>query len=142
MLFHHEGTKSTKETTGLKAYALALSHEIVGSAIEVHRVLGPGLLEVVYEAALCKELSLRGLSFERQISLPVYYRGETLDCNLKLDVVVERTVIIEVKAVERLIPVYRAQLLTYLKLQRLWLGLLINFNVEVLRDGLRRVLNG
>lgn len=139
VLFHHEGTKDTK---GTKASALALSHEIIGAAIEVHRVLGPGLLEAVYETALCKELSLRSIAYERQISLPVNYKGERLNCHVKLDLVAERTVIVEVKAVEQLIPVYRAQLLTYLRIQRLWLGLLINFNVEILSRGVRRVLNG
>jgi GxxExxY protein len=136
---YHEGTKVTKDT---KAVALALSQQVIGAAIEVHRFLGPGLLEVVYETALCRELSLRGVDYERQISLPVSYKGEALDCHVKLDLVVEQCVIVEVKAVDKLIGVNRAQLLTYLRLQNLWLGLLINFNVEVLKDGIRRVLNG
>jgi GxxExxY protein len=139
MKIHHEDTKTTKDT---KAVALALSQQVIGAAIEVHRFLGPGLLEVVYETALCRELSLRGIDYERQVSIPVGYKGEMLDCNMKLDLVVERTVIVEVKAVEKLVPVHRAQLLTYLRLQNLWLGLLINFNVEILKDGIRRVLNG
>jgi GxxExxY protein len=138
-MLHHEGTKNTKDT---KASTLALSHGIIGAAIEVHRLLGPGLLESVYEAALCRELSLRNMLFERQVPLPVKYKGEILDCAVKMDLVVERSVIVEVKAVEKVIPIHRAQLLTYLRLQRLWLGLLINFHVEVLRDGIRRVLNG
>jgi GxxExxY protein len=138
-MLHHEGTKVTKDT---KAYALVLSREIIGAAIEVHRLIGPGLLESIYEAALCRELRLRGLLVERQVTLPVSYKGENLECHVKLDVVVERKVIIEIKAVDKLISVHTAQLLTYLRLQDLWLGLLINFNVEVLRDGLRRVLNG
>jgi GxxExxY protein len=138
-MVHHEGTKNTK---GTKAQALALSHNVIGAAIEVHRLIGPGLLESVYEVALCKELWLRGVAVERQVSVPVKYKGESLHCHVKLDLLVERTLIVEVKTVEKVIPLHRAQLLTYLRLQRLWLGLLINFNVEVLRHGVRRVLNG
>ena len=136
---YHEGTKTTK---GTKAWILALSHEVLGAAIEVHRVIGPGLLESIYEVALCKELWLRGLAVERQIKVPVKYKGQSLNCHVKLDLLVERSIIVEVKTVERVMPIHRAQLLTYLRLQNLWLGLLINFNVEVLRDGVRRVLNG
>ena len=138
-MLHHEGTKDTKDT---RASALALSHQIIGAAIEVHRLIGPGLLESVYEAALCKELRLRGLLVDRQVVVPVSYKGEILDCHIKLDLLVDRKAIVEVKAVDTLMYVHKAQLLTYLRLQRLWLGLLINFNVEVLRDGVRRVLNG
>jgi GxxExxY protein len=132
----HEGHE------GHKASTLALSHQIIGAAIEVHRHIGPGLLESVYEAALCRELRLKGLLVDRQVSVPVKYKGEVLDCHIKLDLLVDRKVIVEVKAVETLIFVHKAQLLTYLRLQNLWLGLLINFNVGVLRDGVRRVLNG
>jgi GxxExxY protein len=138
-MFHHEGTKFTKHT---KAFALTLSHDIIGAAIEVHRLVGPGLLESVYELALCKELWLRGIRVERQIDMPVFYKGGLLGSSVKLDLLVERTVIVEVKSVERIVNVHRAQLLTYLRLQELWLGLLINFNVELLKDGVRRVLNG
>ena len=138
-MLQHEGTKTTKDT---KSSALALSHQIIGAAIEVHRLIGPGLLESVYESALCKELRLKGLTVDRQVSVPVNYKGEVLDCHVKLDLLVGGTVIVEVKAVETLIYVHKAQLLTYLRLQNLWLGLLINFNVEVLRNGIRRVLNG
>jgi GxxExxY protein len=138
-MLHHEGTKDTKNT---KESALALSHEIIGAAIEVHRLLGPGLLESIYEAALCRELRIRDITVERQITLPVNYKGEVLECHVKLDLLVERNVIVEVKSLEKLMSVHKAQLLTYLRLQNLWLGLLINFNVEILRDGVRRVLNG
>jgi GxxExxY protein len=139
MLFHHEGTKDTKDT---KASSLAVSHTVIGAAIEVHRVIGPGLLESVYEMALCRELWLRGIEVERQVPVPVHYKGGVLGCDIRLDILVKRSVIVEVKAVEKLTPVHKAQLLTYLRLQDLWLGLLINFNVEVLRYGVRRVLNG
>jgi len=138
-MLQHEGTKTTKDT---KSSALALSHQIIGAAIEVHRLIGPGLLESVYESALCKELRLKGLTVDRQVSVPVNYKGEILDCHVKLDLLVGGTVIVEVKAVEGLLYVHKAQLLTYLRLQNLWLGLLINFNVEVLRNGIRRILNG
>jgi GxxExxY protein len=137
-MLQHEGTKVTKDT---KASLFALSHEIIGAAIEVHRWLGPGLLESVYEGALCKELRFRGVMVERQVSLPVTYKGEVLDCCLKLDLLVNRNIIVEVKSVEKLLPVHKSQLLTYLRLQNLWLGLLINFHCELLRDGVRRVLN-
>jgi GxxExxY protein len=139
VIIHHEGTKDTKAT---KASSLALSHTIIGAAIEVHRVIGPGLLESVYEMALCRELWIRGIDVERQVAVPVRYKGGILSCDIRLDVVVENNVILEIKSVEKLTPVHRAQLLTYLRLRDLWLGLLINFNVEVLRHGVRRVLNG
>jgi GxxExxY protein len=139
LMFHHGGTKTTKVT---KASALSLSYTIIGSAIEVHSLIGPGLLESVYEAALCKELWLRGISVERQVSVPVSYKGESLNCEVKLDLLVEKSVVVEVKSVDKLISVHTAQLLTYLRLQNLWLGLLINFNVNCLKEGLRRVLNG
>ena len=141
MTVYHEGTKGTKDTKD-KAVSLALSHEVIGAAIEVHRLIGPGLLEGIYEVALCKELLLRGLKVERQVRVPVNYKGDDLNCDVRLDLLVERRIIVEVKTVEKIIPLHRAQLLTYLRLRNLWLGLLINFNVEVLRDGVRRVLNG
>jgi GxxExxY protein len=126
-MLHHEGTKFTKNT---KALALVLLYDVIGAAIEVHRLLGPGLLESVYEMALCKELWLRRINVERQVEVPVYYKGGILEATVKLDLLVERRVIVEVKAVERIVNVHRAQLLTYLRLQELWLGLLINFNVS------------
>jgi GxxExxY protein len=135
-MIHHEGTKDTKLED------LGLSHRIVGAAIEVHRHLGPGLLESAYEAALGRELALRDLSFEHQVPVSIHYKGVDLDCALRIDVLVEDRVIVEVKTVDRLLPIHLAQLLTDLRLQNLWLGLLINFNVSVLRSGVRRVLNG
>ena len=102
-MLHHEGTKDTKDTKG---HLVATSHEVIGAAIEVHRLLGPGLLETVYEVALCKELRLRGIAVDRQISMPVYYKGEVLDCCMKLDLLVEKSIIVEVKSVEKIIPVH------------------------------------
>ena len=114
---------------------------IVGAAIEVHRALGPGLLESVYEECLCHELHLRRLAFERQVDLPVSYKGLRLDCGYKMDVVVNETVILELKSLEKILPIHEAQLLTYLKLSGKHVGLLINFNVPLLTQGIvRRVL--
>ena len=114
---------------------------IVGATIEVHRQLGPGLLESVYEECLCHELHLLGLAFERQVALPVSYKSLQLDCGGKIDPIVEREVIVELKSVEKLLPVHEAQLLTYLKLANKRVGLLINFNVLLPKQGIiRRVL--
>jgi GxxExxY protein len=118
-----------------------LTEQIIGSAIAVHKELGPGLLELAYEQCLCHELSLRGIAFRRQVDLPVTYKGVKLDCGYKMDVVVEDSVVVELKTVEKLLPVHGAQLLTYLKLYRRPVGLLINFNVPVLKDGLKRIVN-
>ena len=119
-----------------------LSGIILDSAIEVHRNLGPGLLESVYEVCLCKELDSRGIKYARQVSLPVVYKGEELEADFRIDILVENEIIIELKAVEAMIPVFEAQLLTYLKLSNKKLGLLINFNVPRLIEGYKRMLNG
>lgn len=111
---------------------------IIGAAIEVHRQLGPGLLESTYEECLCHELHLRRIRFQRQLDLPVLYKGLKLNCGYRLDLLVEDTVLVEVKAVEQLLPVHEAQLLTYLRLAAKPVGLLINFNVPLLKDGIRR----
>ena len=111
---------------------------IIGAAIEVHKQLGPGLLESTYEECLCHELHLRGIQFQRQIDLPVVYKSLRLDCGYRLDLLVEDSVLVELKAVERLLPVHEAQLLTYLHLAHKPVGLLINFNVPLLKDGVRR----
>ena len=111
---------------------------IIGAAIEVHRALGPELLESAYEECLCHELHLRGLTFERQVPLPVSYKGLHLDCGYKIDLIVEREVVLELKALETILPVHEAQLLTYLKLSGKRVGLLINFNTPVLTRGIRR----
>lgn len=114
---------------------------IIGAAIEVHRQLGPGLLESAYEECLCHELRLRELQFKRQVDLPVFYKGLLLNCGYKIDLIVEDDVVLELKAIEKLLPVHEAQLLTYLRLSNRRVGLLINFNVPVLAQGIvRRVL--
>ena len=117
-----------------------ISGQVLGAAIEVHRTLGPGLLESVYEVCLAYELSQRGLVVERQKQLPVPYKDVQLDAAFRLDLLVEDKVIVELKAVEQVSPVHKTQLLTYLKLSGLELGLLINFNVKMLKDGISRVV--
>lgn len=117
----------------------ATTEQIIGAAIDVHRALGPGLLESAYEACLVWELQARGVRFARQVALPVEYRGKLLEVGYRMDLVVEDCVIVELKAVEHLTPLHDAQMLTYLKLSRIPLGLLINFNVSLLRDGVRRI---
>jgi GxxExxY protein len=118
-----------------------LTEKILGAAIEVHKILGPGLLESAYEECLCHELNLRGLHFERQLTVPVTYKGVNLDCGYKLDLLVEDTVILELKCVERITAIHEAQLLTYMKLLRKPVGFIINFNVAVMRAGIiRKVL--
>ena len=115
-----------------------ITEAIIGAAIEVHRELGPGLLESAYEECLCYELSLRGLSFQRQVELPVIYKGNRLDCGFRLDIVAEGSVVVELKAVEKVLPIHEAQVLTYLKLSEMTVGLLLNFNVPLMKDGVKR----
>ena len=118
-----------------------VSKRIIGGAIEVHRALGPGLLESAYEACLAYELSQRGLLVDRQVQLPIVYKTVKVDTAFRLDLLVNRQVIVELKAVEQVYPLHKTQLLTYLKLSGLKLGLLINYNVNILRDGISRVIN-
>lgn len=115
-----------------------LTEKIIGAAIEVHRELGPGLLESAYEECLCFELSLRNLSFVRQHSLPIQYKSVAIDCSYRIDLIVRDRVIVEIKAVEQLIDIHEAQLLSYLRLGHWPVGLMINFNVARLADGIMR----
>lgn len=115
-----------------------LSHRVIGCAMEVHYALGPGLLEAIYEECLCHELEQANIRFTRQHRLPVNYKGRTLDCHFQLDLIVDDSLLLELKAVTQLLPVHEAQLLTYLRLSRLPVGLLINFNEVRLKDGIRR----
>ena len=119
-----------------------LSDKIIGSAIEVHKIMGPGLLESVYEECLCHELDLNGIKFERQIYLPVEYKGITMSKGFRPDIIVEGSIIVEVKAVSDLLQVHEVQLLNYLKLYGIKLGLLVNFSVPVLKNGIKRLVNG
>jgi GxxExxY protein len=115
------------------------SGSVISAAIEVHRVLGPGLLESVYEACMCRELAARDIPFRRQVSLPVEYKGARLEAGLRLDLLVAERLIVEIKSVDVLSPVHKAQLLTYLKLSGIETGLLLNFNVVQLKDGIKRM---
>lgn len=118
-----------------------LTEEIIGAAIEVHRTLGPGLLESVYEECVAIEFGLRKLRFERQRQIPLEYKGRRVGSDFKIDLWVERQVIVELKAVEKILPVHESQLLTYLRLTGTSVGLLINFNVPVLKDGIKRMVH-
>lgn len=118
-----------------------LTEQIIGACIDVHRELGPGLLESAYLECLCHELTLRGLNHQREVPLPVRYKGIALDCGYRIDLIVDGKVIMELKTVEKLIPVHEAQLLTYLKLTGLRVGLLVNFNSAVLRNSIKRMVN-
>ena len=116
----------------------SLTREIIAAAIEVHRALGPGLLESAYQACLSRELQLRGLELVQQVDMPLMYKDVKLDCGFRIDLIVMNRVVVELKSVQELLPVHEAQLLTYLHLTGLRIGLLINFNVAVLKDGIRR----
>lgn len=112
-----------------------LTEQIIGGAIEVHKAIGPGLLESVYQECMCREMNLRGLRFQREVKVPVIYKGVALDCGYRLDMIIEDAVILELKSADRIIPVHEAQLLTYLKLLDKPVGFIINFNVPILRSG-------
>jgi len=143
------GKYPPQESIGCKAFTAEgaevdlnnITEQIIGAAIAVHRELGPGLLESTYEACLAYELAERGLGVERQKAIPVHYRRVELDCGYRIDLLVDNSVIVELKAVERLEPIHEVQLLSYLKLSGLQVGLLINFNVVKLTRGIRRLVN-
>ncbi|MDW8325295.1 MAG: GxxExxY protein [Anaerolineales bacterium] len=116
-----------------------ITEKVIGAAIEVHRALGPGLLESAYLECLCRELSLQGMPFERQLQLPVEYKGLRLDVGYRLDLLVAKLVVVETKAIEAVLPVHKAQLLTYMRLGGRKVGLLINFNVSLLKNGIHRM---
>ena len=115
-----------------------ITHEIIGAAIEVHRLLGPGLLESAYEECLARELGIRKLEFRRQVPVPVVYKGVKLECGYRIDILVAGSVVLELKSIEAIAPVHEATLLTYLRLSGNTLGLIINFNVTILKNGIRR----
>jgi GxxExxY protein len=119
-----------------------IAKEVVDSTITVHKHLGPGLLESVYQACLAFELSDRGLIVACEVALPVHYRGHNIDYGYRLDMLIEDCVIIENKAVDQILPIHQAQLLTYLKLRNCWLGFLLNWNVTKMKDGIKRLVNG
>ena len=119
-----------------------LSHKVIGACIEVHRLLGPGLLESIYIECLAAELSELEIPVKREVIIPTRYKGKTLSKPLRLDLLVDDCLIVEAKSVDTLLPVHSAQLLTYLKMTDVKLGLLLNFNVVVMRDGIKRIVNG
>jgi len=135
---NHKGTKTQRDEISPRLNELA--HLVVDSAFQVHQTLGAGLLESVYETCLCHELTKRGIPFQSQVSLPVVYDGLELDAGLRLDIWVDNSLIVELKAVEKIAPVHHAQLLTYLKLTNNRMGLLINFNTPLIKDGIKRVV--
>lgn len=118
-----------------------LSSQVIGAAIDVHQALGPGLLESAYEMALCYELGLRGLSFERQKTVPLVYKGVAIEPGFRLDLMIENQLVVELKAIDKLAELHEVQVLTYLRLTDKRLGLLINFNVPLLAQGVRRIVN-
>jgi GxxExxY protein len=136
-MIHHGDTEARS-----KLLHEELTERVIGAAIEVHRGLGPGLLESAYEECLCHEFHLRGIRFERQRPLPVEYKGVKLDCGYRLDLTIENKVILEIKCLEHILPVHEAQLLTYLKMTGIRVGLILNFNVSTLIRGgvVRKVL--
>jgi len=136
-MIHHGDTEARS-----KLLHEELTERVIGAAIEVHRALGPGLLESAYEECLCHEFHLQGIVFERQRPLPVEYKSVKLDCGYRLDLIVEDKLILEIKCVEHLLPVHEAQLLTYLKMTGMRVGLILNFNVSILTRGgiVRKVL--
>ena len=118
-----------------------ITETIIGAAIDVHRALGPGLLESAYEACMVYDLIQVGMKVEQQKPLPVVYRGVKLECGYRLDLMIENEVVVEIKSIDKLLPIHKAQLMSYLKLADCKVGLLINFNVELLKDGIQRVVN-
>ena len=140
---YHRGTENTEEGVRVEDRPAQnpLTGVIIGAAIEVHRALGPGLLESTYAYCLESELASRGLAFKKEVEVPVDYKGRTLDCGYRIDLLVEDKVVVELKAVDKIHALHEAQLLTYMKLAKKPTGLLINFNCQVLKDGIvRRVL--
>jgi GxxExxY protein len=127
---HHRDTEAQRDS---------ISEIVIGAAIEVHRHLGAGLLESAYEECLCYELAQKQISFQRQLAMPIIYKTLELDVQYRLDILVENTLLLELKSVDKLLPIHEAQLLTYMKLGKISTGLLINFNVPVLKNGLKRM---
>ena len=118
----------------------SMTESVIGLAIEVHRALGPGLLESAYQECLCYELKTNGIAFARQVALPVVYKAVKLDCGYRMDLVVDDRLVVELKTAEKILPIHEAQLLTYLRLSGIRTGLLLNFNTSVLKDGIKRMV--
>ena len=133
-------TESTERAEGLRDLN-EITRGIIAAAMEVHRHLGPGLLESAYQECVCYELSRMGLTFTREVHLPLSYKGLQLDCSYRVDLLVEDAVVVELKSIEQILRIHSAQLLTYLRASHKQVGLLINFNVLVLKDGIKRIVN-
>jgi GxxExxY protein len=133
----HTGVETTAAAVDLNG----ITHGIIAAAIEVRRHLGPGLLESSYQECVCYELSQMGLAFTREVHLPLSYKGLQLDCSYRIDLLVEDMVLVELKSIERILPIHSAQILTYLRASNKPIGLLINFNVLVLKDGIKRIVH-
>lgn len=132
--------RDTEGTEGVRGGEVAdLTSRIIGAAVEVHRMLGPGLLESAYEACLAWEIAERGMGVERQVPLPVQYKGVELECGYRMDMVVEKSVLLELKTVRAIEPIHMAQILTYLRLSGLRVGLLLNFSMPTMKEGIKRV---
>ena len=137
---NHRGTEAQRSRRPGESVRDSLTERVIGLAIEVHRVLGPGLLESAYEECLALEFHDAGLAFARQVPLPVIYKSVRLDCGYRMDFVIDQNLVVELKTAERLLPIHEAQLLTYLKLSGVETGLLLNFHSAVLREGIRRMM--
>lgn len=140
-MFEGKMKRKDAETQRIKMEANKITEKIIGCAIQVHRALGPGLLESAYEECLCYELAQAGLSFRRQVDLPIVYKSVKLDCGYRMDLVVEDAFVVEIKAVEQLAKIHEVQLLSYLRLHKKSLGLLINFHSSILKNVIRRIVN-
>ena len=140
MMNHRGAEAQRKNLVVMQEPQDPLTQQVIGAAIEVHRALGPGLLESAYEECLCRELGLRDIPFQRQVPLPIAYKGVTLECGYRMDLVVPERLVIEIKTVEKILSVHEAQLLTYLKLSGIKTGLLINFHTAMIKDGIRRMV--
>jgi GxxExxY protein len=136
---HHRGTEGTETDTERRDFFPEITEAVIGAAIEVHRTLGPGLLESVYETAICHELALREIPFRRQVEFPMAYKGVNLDQTFRIDLIVADSVIVELKSVDAIDKLHEAQILTYLRLSGIKIGLLLNFNVRYLKNGIRRL---
>jgi len=133
--------KSMKSMEIMKGVESDLTSQVIGSAIEVHRHLGPGLLESAYESCLCREFAIKGIPFTRQVPLKIQYKGELVDCVYRMDIIVGGALLLELKSMESVLPIHQAQIISYLKLSGLKQGLLINFNVRILKEGIKSFLN-
>jgi GxxExxY protein len=139
----HRGSETQRIIKGDEYNRLnQLSRDFISAAIEVHRELGPGLLESVYEDCLCEELTVRGIRFQSQVDIPLVYKGRNTGKTFRMDLLIEDMLVVELKAIDELKPVHEVQLLTYMKLSNKPIGLLVNFNVPILKDGIKRKING